>query len=312
MATPFGEISDLSDAELGKTLDDYVALGARWLRTDFYWGDVQPERPNDYNWENLDRVIKAATERGLRLVGLPHATPQWATDGGGMRSEENIRHFAEFVLAAVKRYKSIKHWEIWNEQNLESFWDERPDPRAYANLLKVVYAAIKAEDASLTVIAGGLSPVPRTGSGHYSAVEYLARMYESGVKGSFDAVGFHPYSWPLMPDDPAPWNGWQMMENGIRQLMVRNGDGEKQIWMTEFGAPTNSSGGGVDEERQAEILLRAHNIARQYSWTGPLFWYSYKDRGGAQRDTENWYGIVSPNGNPKASYDVFRKITTSK
>ena len=33
---------------------------------------------------------------------------------------------------------------------------------------------------------------------------FLTDMYADGVKGSFDALGYHPYSYPVLPDTYDP------------------------------------------------------------------------------------------------------------
>ena len=58
----------------------------------------------------------------------------------------------------------------------------RPNPAAYAQLLKATYPVIKAADPGATVVLGGL-----TGNDY----PFLEGVYAAGGKGSFDAVGVH-------------------------------------------------------------------------------------------------------------------------
>jgi hypothetical protein len=69
-------------------------------------------------------------------------------------------------------------------------------------------------------------------------------MYANGAKGSFDALGYHAYSFRELPDTYG--SGWSQMAQtspSPRSMMIRNGDGNKPIWVTEFGAPSGGPDG---------------------------------------------------------------------
>ncbi|MFD0462886.1 phytase [Microvirga aerilata] len=309
MATPFGELLGASTAELEAEMADYASMGVDWVRIDFWWRDIQwAAADGPYNWGNHDKVVAAANKYGIKVIAELQGVPSWAKATGGMANDANIKLYADFAKAAVEHFKGkVQHWEIWNEPNLTMYWGAYPNAADYTKALKAAYTAIKAADPNSFVISGGLSPSPESGGSWYGAVEFVKQMYANGAKGYFDALGFHPYSWPLMPDDPAAWNGWQIMETGIRGAMVAAGDGDKKIWMTEMGAPTTGPN-AVSQQKQAEMIKQAVDLAKGYDWAGPLMWYSYKDRGGSTGDTENYFGMLGPNGERKASYNTFKTL----
>jgi hypothetical protein len=107
-----------------------------------------------------------------------------------------------------------------------------------------------------------------------------------------------------MPSDPAPWNGWTIMASEIVGIMAANGDADKKVWMTEYGAPTNE----VSNARQADMMREAYRLSRDASWAGPLFWYGYRDLGTDRRDREQNFGIISHSGQRKAAYHTFREL----
>jgi hypothetical protein len=225
-----------------------------------------------------------------------------------MSMQAGVRAFGKFAKAAAGHFKGkVQYWEIGNEQNLTNS-PSPPDAAAYTQSLKAAYRAIKSVDPKSFVITGGLSPVLETTEREIGAVQFLQQMYANGAKGNFDAVGYHPYSWPLQPDDPASWNGWKMMNQGIRETMVAHGDAGKQVWITEMGAPTKGGAKAVSEQAQAHMLQKAADLAHSYSWAGPLMWYSYRDRGGDPADSENWFGLIRPDGEQKAAYKTFQDI----
>lgn len=312
LATPFVELLGKSDAELHAELAAYADLGVSAIRTDFYWNWVQPQMNGAFNWSSYDKVVNAAAELNIEIIGLLNGGPTWGTRAMASAAEKS--EFAQFAAEAVKHFAGkIDTWEIWNEPNLGDMTATN-----YTSLLKQSYAAIKAVDSSALVIAGGLAPVPTTitnGEGKVlvSAVEYLQGMYAAGAKGSFDAMGFHPYTYPLLPDNSASWNGWQIMESGVRNTMIANGDGNKQIWITELGAPTAGGSNAISQETQALILQQAVALQETYSWIGgPILWYSYQDRGASTTNTEDWFGLVGPNGQKKAAYWTFQGLALTE
>jgi hypothetical protein len=136
-------------------------------------------------------------------------------------------------------------------------------------------------------------------------------MYADGAKGSFDAVGDHPYSYPALPNTYEPWSGWSQMSRtspSIRSVMASNGDGGKQIWITEAGAPS-SGPDGVGQAAQASALTQAIADAKTTSWIGALYLYSWQDAGTNLLDPQDWFGLLTATGAPKlARTDVAKAI----
>ena len=297
IATPFGELLGKSDADMQAELQDYVTMGVDWVRLDIHWSLVQPSPNGGYNWTLVDKVFKAIDAKGLEIVAILNNTPDWMDDS--LSSAADQAAYGRFASAAAARYGNIvDYWEVYNEPNLNGV-----SPEDYTKILKLAHGAIHAADSNATIITGGLASVPTTGNGMWGAVEYLERMYDAGAKGYFDAVGYHPYSFPLMPSNGAAWNGWQMMEDGIRGAMVANGDGDKQVWITEYGAKTTGGGVTVSPAVAAAMLREAVDLAEDTPWAGPLLWYSYQDN-----TLEPGFGMLDPNGNRRAAYYAFREL----
>lgn len=292
---------------------DLSALGVRWLRTDLNWALVQPTPRNAYDWRGFDRIVDLAKRYNLHLLPVLGSVPAWA-----IRPAEtgevpfDVDAFGRFSAAAVARYqgRGIDAWEIWNEPNMTGSWPGTPDAAAFATVLKAASAAIKSVDPEAYVISGGLAPAPDTGPEgavtHVAAVFYLDGLYGAGAGNAVDAIGFHPYSWPLPPTKAVSWNGWQMMIGPIRAVMESHGDQAKPIWLTEYGAPTQ--GAGITEADQVDTLREGTTLARSYPWAGPLFFYSYKDQGTDPQNTEDWFGLLRKDGTQKPAYDVFRGL----
>lgn len=325
-----GDLPDLRGRELGSRLDEMKRLGIEWVRFDVRWSDVQPAGPGMYDWSASDRVVREANLQGLRVLGLLDSPPAWAAADGCSDNERcsprSVEEFAGFAAAAAARYgpQGVTHWEIWNEPNSSGAWGPRADPAGYLRLLKATYSAVKAVDPSAVLLTGGLG-VSFTHGGEISPQDFLTAVYRGGGRRYFDGVAHHAYSFPAYPGEGVDWSGWTQMLK-LRAIMVSYGDGGKQVWATEYGAPTGGPGveatgahrrfdenpDHVSEAFQASLARQAVALWRSYSWAGPLFWYGYMDLGTDPKNNENFFGLVRPDGSHKPAYEEFEKAVTSR
>ncbi|HWZ65826.1 MAG TPA: cellulase family glycosylhydrolase [Patescibacteria group bacterium] len=296
-------------------LDGIAALGVQWVRLDFDWSIVQPDDSHTFDWSHYDKIVAAANDRHLNILGILAYTPSWARSSTCPDSSKcapaDPAQFAAFASAAATRYASqgVHYWEIWNEPNSHDFWKPKSDPVAYVELLKQTWTSLKKADSKAFIITAGLSPQADTDVS-YSPISFLAGVYKAGGKDYFDAVGDHPYTFPLSPKSKEnhAWNQMVATNKSLRQIMVSNGDGDKKIWVTEFGAPTGGPGTVylVDENQQKQMILDALTLFKSYSWAGPFFWYSYKDAGNTPDTNENFFGLVRYDSTPKPAYNTFK------
>jgi polysaccharide biosynthesis protein PslG len=299
-------IRERSDTELARGLNGMVEAGATYLRIDIDWSVVQATGPRSWQWASTDRVIRASRARGLRVLGVLDYTPAWARPPGTSNKTPptDPEAFANFARAAARRYarKGVHEWEIWNEPNSDVFWKPLPDPAAYTALLRAAHDAIKATDSDATVITGGLSPAADRADGTTIApVSFLRGVYAAGGRGSFDAVGHHPYNYPNMPMTPEPgnynWNAFGGVTPVLHQTMEANGDGAKKVWGTEMGAPTPWE--GMTYDYLAAYVREAYTAWGNWSFTGPLIWYTYFESLASPADIDRYYALVSADFTPK-------------
>jgi hypothetical protein len=300
------------DATLTRELDAIQNTGAGWVRFDFLWTAIEPNN-NQWSFSRYDKVVAAVRAHGLQILGELDFTPPWARSAACATTDKcppgNMAEWQEFVTTTVSRYKaSVKHWEIWNEPNLRGFWASGPDPAAYTALLQASYPAVKAGDPDGLVITGGLAPAGVRDADRYPPLDFLKEMYAAGAHGYFDAFGMHPYTYPYTPDEPASFNNFGNL--GLYyDVMVANGDQDKQVWSTEAGAPTGTFVGSdrraIPEAQQALTARRIYEIAAQRPWMGPVFWFCFRDYGSDPGDIEQNFGILRNDFSPKPAYDSY-------
>lgn len=280
-----GELITMRDADQLRELDLMVTAGARWVRLEINWRLIQPTGASSWSWERTDRMVRRARERGLEVLGLLVDTPDWAAVDGCREqfcAPKDPDQFAGFARRAVERYRplGVRHWEVWNEPNKSVVWKPKPNLDRYATLLIRTSAQIRAADPGATVITGGTAPASDTADGRdLSPITFVRGLYQRGAREAFDAVSHHPYAFQYPLDTDAEWNAWRATER-IHEVMRANGDGHKQIWATEVGAPTGTDPAyAVSEARQAEVLAEQLQAWARWPFTGPFFIFSVRDTG---------------------------------
>jgi polysaccharide biosynthesis protein PslG len=264
-------------------------IGARMVRFDIGLEPAEAE------------AVEKARAAGLGVLGVIT---------GGSRDPEIYAARAERI---VRRYAplGVHHYEIWNEPNVVQTWPTADDPdRAtteYMAMVRAAYPRIKAADPRSVVLVGALSRREYVGG---RPNDWVAAMYEKGLKDNSDAISLHPYTDPDLPgDDSKAASAWLQMTGpwddrtpSVRESMVSNGDGAKTVWITEFSAPTGGDlGFPVSEQRQAQILRRAVTLAQTYPWLGGFLWYGLRDSvSGAEQ-----FGVLRADGSRKPSYEQF-------
>jgi hypothetical protein len=302
-----------TEAEFSGEMKDFANLGVGWIRLDFRWRLIQSAGPSNYNWRLYDMLVKTATEYHIKVLGTLDYAPTWAAKVGCVNSAgcapANSDEYANFAAMTTQRYQSqVNYWEIWNEEN-GNFWSPSPNIRDYASALIKSYASIKHVNPQAKVLLGGMSDGNNTAKHNIEAVSFLQGIYANGAGKAFDAVAYHPYTFPGTPLDINGSYNWSKLGR-IHNVMVANNDSAKQIWVTEFGAPTNgpSEKDFINERAQAEQVSDIVAATADKPWVGPLFWYTYRDFGADTNDVNNFYGLRRYNGAPKAAYYTLQNI----
>jgi hypothetical protein len=300
-----------------------------------------------YNWKSVDGFVAtmhSPSYAGLfNLIITIESPPEWAAQPAriapiacGGQAPFDLQSYADASAALAQHLQGTASvFELENSPNISpvgtsrGFWAE-PNPCGYTQLLKRSYPAIKAVRPDATVLVGGIGGVQDKPGERMPADTYLAGLYAYGARGSFDGVSYHPYSRPNLPcsstdpicvfnPDPSrkdPYgmkNGWNRMLNA-HNIMAANGEGTKKIWMTEYGAATTGRTDSyrvVTEAEQATLLAAGYARNSQYTWAGPLCWFTYQDEG-VNPETDqggDWMGLVRKDYSRKPAFGMYRGLT---
>ncbi len=328
-----------SAANLGQHGATMSAMGLTHLKAHLSWATSEPA-PGQYQWltapgaNDANNIATVAEQYGFDLTIRVDRAPDWAATGtGGARPPADPETFGNFMGALATYLKGrVVAYEIWNEPNLSYEWGNLPpSPENFAELLKAAYPKIKAADPDALVVTGGVASTG--GDGGVTVlddVEFLRRMYAAGAKGSFDALGSHPYGFANSPTTRNSNNVTDFFRAADHyQVMVENGDGHKAVWATEFGWLLDPADYGRPEllddplwfgrhwqrtspETQAQYLVEAYEYARDnWPWMGAMFLFNldysttpwYPDA-----DPIRWYSIFDGDGSPRPAYQAIRDM----
>jgi hypothetical protein len=297
-------------AKIDADMAAFEAMPTHWVRTAVRWDLVEPNSPNQDDWTKVDRIVDDAQRDHLNLILDITGTPPWARSPAATTNVQfppDLQTYATFTGKIALRYQGrVAAYELGNEPNhVKSF--ATPDPKLYEQVLQLSYPLIKASDPKVQVLTGGLGGT--TANGVIGGDEYLAALYKDGAKPYFDGVSYHPYTYPLLPSDDTGARSWSRMLHA-RAVMVANGDANKKIWVTEYGAPTGGPG-SVSQQQQAAIMFDAYRLWATYPWAGPLCWFDYRDKGTDTSDHSNFFGLYAKDGQPKVSLQQYESLVRS-
>lgn len=160
-----GQTSSESETSILNTIE---WLGCNLIREDgTVWETMQPTETSDINFTWMDKLVKAAEEKGIILNWLLQSTPKWAVKEEYLSlTDENMywsvcpeeEKWDAYVTALAERYANNENifWEIWNEPDWEFFTGK---PEDYLFLLERTAKIFRAVNPDVLLYPGGLTVV---------------------------------------------------------------------------------------------------------------------------------------------------------
>lgn len=233
---------EVEEWKIKRSLQMVRQMGAPWIVEFFPWAYYHAA-DGGIAWGRPDMIIGHAHTQGLQVIARIGLTPEWARPPETPLTyldETAYADFADFAAQFAERYHGrVSHMIIGNEPNLSYEWGYRlTTPTDYANLLKVVYPAIKAANPDMVVLAGALAPTlePAGSPWGLNDLEYLAQLYQAGAADYFDGLAVHAYglTFPATADPAPDILNFRRVEL-VRQVMEEYGDANTKIYITETG-----------------------------------------------------------------------------
>jgi hypothetical protein len=271
--------------------------GIESVRLPLPWSAIQEEASDRFepDWSWFDGQVGLAAEHGLRIFPFISGSPEWVAPDPKMEPVENSwQRFAwtSFLRAAAERYGPggefweehprllplpIRHWEIWNEENIVTF-SHRPDPERFARLIRISGRLLHRIDPGSKVILGGFFGRPLQTPPNIISGEFLSRFYRArNVKRFFDGVALHPYV--------ARAKAMEAQIANLRRVMRLHNDAATPLYVTELGWGSDSfesrwERGPLGQARELDSAFTLLSDNRRSWRIGGVWWFSWTDRGG--------------------------------
>ena len=304
-----------------QNLQAQSAIGIGLIRQNFDWAAIETA-PGQYDLSYYDEFVAAAASKGITILPILFHTPEFhlgRRDGTSACPPRDNASLAAYAQALVRRYGSngtlwaerpdlprvpIRSWQIWNEPNLGVYWCNRPNPREYASMLRVVGKAVKSEDPSAKIVTAGL-PDSKLKSA-MPLDKFISGLYKARGKRYFDTLAINGYA-----TGNAQLSG---LLNRVRRWMDRKHDRRAGIWITEIGwgdrgpkhrfivgarGQATRIGSALTFIRKNQRALRLRGVV-YFSWRdGAPYAPKFNDMWGLHT------GLLDINGQPKPAYTAF-------
>lgn len=281
-------------------------LGVGFERILFYWNEIQPGGPNDWNTLHVrEEWLAEARANGREVLGLLKNTPNWATDGefasGVPRGlylpiDDPGNLWANYVRRVGQYYAplGVHNWIVWNEPDIapnvygHEFSGSTED---YYQLMKVTYQVMKQVDPQAKIHIGGMT--------HWHDPGYLREFLQVVVSDPeaaennyfFDVITYHIYFRPETISGIVG-NGYAVQQ----QLGITPAKG---VWINETNArpsmdpewPVEVQAFHIDLEQQAWYIPQAYALGF-YAGASRIAVYKLIDINMSPGD-ESW-GLIRP------------------
>jgi hypothetical protein len=243
----------------------YKDLGVGIYEEKLAWDSIAPRRPrnprnpNDpaYAWPTEVTQAVAEAKRyhmqvALQIIG----TPGWA-NGGKPENWAPIHaaDYANFAIAAAKRYPSVHLWMIWGEPSRSQDFEpevpakpftklnahQRAAPHLYARILDAAYGALKSVSRSNLVI-GGMT----YSGGEISTQQWIENLrLPDGKPPRLDMYGHNPFSVrapnlsnPPSRDQEVDFSDLGRLSKLVDRYLGRPGNPDPKLFISEWTVPT--------------------------------------------------------------------------
>ena len=213
----------------GLCYDKLAETGAKWARCQTGWCRCEKEK-GKYDFQWLDDVVDNLRRRGVQpWFNVGYGNSLYMTNTYGEAAvgfvplyygDETLQAWKSFVRALSRHFKGrVTHWEIWNEPEVESFWQpSKPDPLEYLKLVRLTGAIIREEipDAKIG------------GSSAHILEPYTVKLVKGGAGKEMDFYCVHAYR-------VQPEKDFIGSIASLRRLFNENGGLHVKIWQGESG-----------------------------------------------------------------------------
>jgi hypothetical protein len=244
----------------------YRELGVKIYEEKLVWASVatrrpdHPRNPDDpaYAWPpELASAVAQADRYHIQVALQIIGSPEWANGGKPWnRAPLHPQDYANFAIAASRRYPSVRLWMIWGEPSRRPDFEplvpakpfaklnaaQKVAPHLYARILDAAYGALKGVSRSNLVI-GGMTYT----TGDISTQQWIENLrLPDGRPPRLDMYGHNPFTFlrkPSLANPPSPEQEIDFSDLGRLSALVdrylgRPGNPDPELFLSEWTIPT--------------------------------------------------------------------------
>jgi len=315
----------------------YKSLGAEVYNEEIRWNEIarsRPANPRDprdpaYRWRaDLGKGIAEAGRLRIQVALRVGGAPRWANRGRPSNwAPQDPGDYVDFMVAAARRYPSVRFWIVWGEPTRASSFAPMPatDPglplpteaqravQFYARLLDGSYGALKAISKRKTIVGGN----SYTG-GNVSPLNWIRYLrLPNGRRPRMDLYGHNAFSArrPRLADYSlvygyADFSDLDALARWLDRYYGRDPRGNRmRIWIGEWFVPTDHANHvftfWVTRRVQALWLRAALRISRRWRRIYAFNWFKLYDEAARPAGDEAAWGLIDGQGRRRPAFRVF-------
>jgi hypothetical protein len=304
-----------SDGDNQREIQSACRMGSDVVRVFVSWQVLEPSRGQvnpDYASE-LDSLMSQASACGMKVMLMLFGTPPWdSSDPAGASDPAAVRypardpdHFRWMVSWILSRWPTLHSFEVWNEPNLQSYF--QGSPADYAAMVNAAVAVKRQLGSSTLILAGTLAP---------GGSDFLSQLYAAGMSGQ-DGISLHPYSMYCYSSctltNPSPAQApFRAAITAIHNVMAAHGD-QSGLWLTEFGFATCPAVPAcISEGQQANWMVKSIRIAACYPYIKGVTPFLLRDIPVADPQWalvwDGHFGLLRSDFSPKRSFPAMTSL----
>jgi streptogramin lyase len=296
-------------------LAEVAEAGARWVRVPAMWDKVEPADvdPEQYNWKSIDSLVTSIVDEGIEPLLTLGGNPEWVATYA-MGPVNDIGALKEFVGALVERYDGdgvddalgspvVRYLEIYNEpDNFEPWRAERGGYGAFGNrgpeyaaTLDAIYPVIKAANAEMQVVFGGLGYDDFDFEGGAFDSSFVEDVLSNCTGPCFDVMNFHYF--PFYRERWEPYGKDVIGKaNYLRSVLAKHGF-DRPLMCTETSWPQATVWGSSELQARYVVAAMVRGFAADLVTQS---WYAWMDV------DSGLPGILDDKLNPKRAYFAYQ------
>ncbi|MBU1870128.1 MAG: beta-galactosidase [Candidatus Omnitrophica bacterium] len=293
-----------SAEDLEKALILMRQAGVGWVRMDFLWDEIEPQK-GQFDFKKYDCLAELIAKHKIKILGILDYSATWAAACAEWNCPpKDNQLFVDYAAKTIEHYKGkVDYWEIWNEPDSGAYWSQQDGLKKYCDLLKCVYIAAKKVNPDCKILNGGLA----------NGLASVNRLYDNGAKDYFDILNIHIFESPVHKKSIKGLIAYPKL---AYKVMSRNGDGHKRIWITETGCPGVKRWCKVDnwwlgknptERQQAAWVKEVYDNLLKDPNVEKIFWAFFRDTKGHWDTGVDYFGLVRWDFSKKPSYKAYKE-----